>query len=423
MGKKSFLTIFLLWMAAGALVYADEVISIDINNYGNDIAFTGEAAVPGATQWIAFYEGWGVPMGSPRSANLRNAVTLPEIPEDIVAMTLDSTYAAQVWIGDDGQSHGYVGSGENTLLGDGFVNEGVPVGDDPNYARLAFFGGDLFGEVANEIHAYMGTFNMYVYGNTAGDFILSENGGARTTVKSVTGTTAGFVEGENYVVFPDVSIADPNSVRLYYTGQINGIQLVSKRTPKAIVRSDRTTDPNDYTINAADWDVAYDTNNRSDEEDYGVGSYYGPDNNADMVYVLDNGDYMEYDIFVAADDKGRYDLTVTMDTTYGATEIVLSLDGQTVGVLEGKANGPETVGPLPIVLFEGPHTLRWQSTGYYGGNIDDLIFTYVGPPDPEDCAAVYRYGANLAGDANGDCRVDFEDLNLILLEWARSYTL
>ena len=42
-------------LSIAAMASAVEVISIDINNYNNDVATTEEAAVPGATEWVVYY--------------------------------------------------------------------------------------------------------------------------------------------------------------------------------------------------------------------------------------------------------------------------------------------------------------------------------------------------------------------------------
>ena len=393
-------------LSIAAMASAVEVISIDINNYNNDVATTEEAAVPGATEWVVYYGGWGVPIGSPRSADLAEPGTVQP-----------STYAEQVWIGDPG-GHDYPGSGD-TLLGDGFQSSTPSptlTGSDPN---LAFLGVDL--GAGDGDHAYGGVFDLYVYGNSAGQFALADvNDTVFAGPVAVTGTTSGFVEGENYVKFTGVSIADPNSVRLVYSNVLNGIQLVStKDTPKVI--NPDSSDPNDYTITASVWDVAHDTNGRPDETDYGFGSYYGPDTFGDWAAVLDTGDAMEYDISIDSLAQGQYNLTIDMDTTYGETTLNLFLDGVAVGSLTGPAGGPVTVGPLPINLFQGMHTLRWESTGYYGGNIGDIVLNYVGDITLNDCADVYSYGLQLSGDINGDCRVNMDDLLLIVSEWTSDY--
>ncbi len=397
-----------------------EVISIDINNYGNDVAYIGEAAVSGATEWVVYYGGWGTPVGSPRSADLAEAkVHYPEAdPPDPYP---SSTYAEQVWLGDPG-GHGYPGSGD-TLLGDGFQSNTpspTSLSTDPN---IAFIGLDLFSGDQVGDDAYGGTFDMYVYGNSAGTFTLTNadpNGMVVIASGSVTGTTSGFVEGENYVVFSGVSIADPNSALLWYSNELNGIQLVStKQTPKVI--NPDSVDPNDYTITISDWDVAFDTNGRPDETNYGFGSYYGPDFYPGSVGILDTGDAMEYDVSIDAAAQGQYNLTIFMDTTYGATTLNFFLDGIPIGSLTGSAIGPETVGPLSFNLFTGMHTLKWQSTGYQGANLGNIVLNYVGPIILNDCADVYTYGLQLGGDITGDCRVDISDLALIVAEWTNDY--
>lgn len=400
MGKRKVLLAILMVTALVAVTSADEVISIDINNYGNDIAFSGEAAVPGAATWIAYEGGWGVPMGSPRSSGLAE-----------VGQIKASTYAAQVWVADAG-NHGYVTGSGTGLLDDGFVKN---TAQDPN---LAFIGADLFGDVTGQNFAYGGTFDVYVYGDSAGTFTLVDaNNVSIVPAELVTGTVSGFVEGQNYVVFENIEIASPNSVRILYSNELNALQLVKKSTPKAIIRDTATTDPNDYTVNAPNYSVAHDTNGRDDEIDYGVGTYYGPDLGDDQVYMLDTDDWMEYDILIDAANQGQYNLFVDLTGDYETT-LELYLDGNFLGTVTG-AN--TRIGPVALNLFTGTHVVKWRSTGMHGGNVDDVVFDYLGAIVLQDCADIYTYGLNLAGDLTGDCRVNLDDLALIADEWTANY--
>lgn len=396
MNRKKWLAIVWVCMGLAGTAPAVEVISIDINNYGNDTVYSGEAAVPGATKWVAYYGGWGVPLGSPRSANLASVGTIQ-----------GSTYAKQVWVGDYG-AHDYITGAGDGLLDDGFVSNTV---SDPN---IIFIGEDMFGSVAGQLHAYRGTFDMYVYGNSPGFFYLVDpNGVSLADVQEVTGTeTAGVFElGKNYVIFEDVSIAEPLSVVLVYTNELNGIQLVSKKVPFAV--SATATDPNDMTLNAPDYDVAYDTNGREGEN-----TFYGPDVSQDQVYYLDTGEYMEYDILVNAADEGQYALRIDVNTASGDVTLNIYLNGNLLGSLSQAQTGPATMGPLMVNLFEGRHVLRWQTPGLSGANIDNLVFEFVGPIVFNDCDEVYQYGFELPGDITGDCRVGIEDLAYIIADWA-----
>jgi hypothetical protein len=406
MKKHKLLMMVLMSLGLTGILQAAEVISIDINNYGNDVAYSGEAAVEGATEWVVYYGGWGVPLGSPRSANLAEARAYDPENDDPYPQ---STYAAQVWAGDLG-GHDYVTGAGDGLLDDGFAS--FPAGGDPN---IFFIGTDLFPQAAD--HAYGGTFDMYVYGNSAGDFYLTDpNGIVIAGPNSITGTeTAGvFESGKNYVVFEDVSIADPeNSVLLWYTNELNAIQLVSPKTP--FVVSSTATDPNDYTIVSTEWDVAFDTNARDDETEYGFGSYYGPDTYPGVVGILYTGDWMLYDLVVNPADKGQYNLSIDIFGDYTG-ELDLYLDENPIGTLSDTS-----AEPLLINLFAGMHTLRWESTGYHGDNVGGISLVYAGDITLEDCDDVYKYGYNLAGDLNRDCRVNLEDLVLIAAEWAQNY--
>ncbi len=416
MGTVKFLLAISLMVSIAAIASAGEVISVDINNYGNDTAYVGEAAVAGATEWVVYYGGWGEPVGSPSTDNLAEA-RVYDVPADPPPADPypASTYAEQVWVGDAG-GHAYVTGAGGGLLDDGFEPNSVGA-PDPN---LAFIGADLFGQLANDpLHAYGGTYDMYVYSNVAGDFTLTDANGIELAFGSVTGTTSGFVEGENYVVFEDVSIARPGSVFLYYSGQLNGLQLVNNaRVPFAV--SSTATDPNDNMIIAGDYTVAYDTNGREDELNYGVGSYFGPDVAGGAVYILHTNDSMEYEIVVDAANQGQYELTVDVDTSYGSLDLALTLDGHPLGTLSDSSSGPATMGPLALNLFEGTHLLQWQSD-YSGANIYNLAFAYAGAITLDNCEDVYTFGLELAGDANGDCRVNLDDLVLVVAEWTANY--
>lgn len=409
MEKKTFLVMALICLGLTGILRAAEVISIDINNYGNDTAYSSEAAVPGATEWVVYYGGWGVSAGSPRTDNLAEARAYDPDNEDPYPQ---STYAAQVWLGDPG-GHDYISGAGNGLLDDGFAKS--PSASDPN---IAFIGSDLFSAAGDS--AYGGTFDVYVYGDSAGDFYLTSLasdpnlGDVVIASGSVTGTTSGFVEGENYVVFEDVTIARPSSVRLWYTNELNAIQLVSTKEP--FVVNSTATDPNDYTIDSTAWDAAFDTNTREDEDGrYGFGSFYGPDSYPGWVGLLFTGDWMLYDLVVNPADQGQYELFVDIAGDYTG-EIDLFLDDNPVGTLDETSTDP-----ILINLFAGMHTLRWESTDYHGDNIGGISLVYVGGITLNNCEDVYTYGENLAGDINRDCRVNLEDLVLILDEWTNNY--
>ena len=413
---KTLIMAISMMVSIAAIASAVEVISIDINNYGNDTAYAGEAALPGATEWVVYYGGWGQPVGSPSTDNLAEAreydVPADPLPADPYPASI---YAEQVWVGDAG-GHAYVSGAGDGLLDDGF-EPNSPSDPDPN---LAFIGPDLFGRLYDDpLHAFGGTYDIYAYGNVAGDFYLTDANGIELAFGSVTGTTSGFVEGENYVVFEDVSIAQPGSVLLYYSGQLNGIQLVnSTKVPFAVSAS--STDPNDNTLASGDYTRAYDTNGRTDELSYGVGSYFGPDIAGGGVYLLHTGEWMEYEIVVDAADEGLYSLTVDTDTQYGDLTLEMFLDGSPVGSLDDDSGGPATAGPVQVALFAGTHTLRWEE-GYTGANVYSFLFTYLGPVEPADCAEVYAYGWQPVGDLTGDCRVNLDDLVLVVAEWAADY--
>jgi hypothetical protein len=394
MKKRKMLTILLLCLGIVGIASAVEVINIDINNYGNDTAYTGQGAYPGGSGWIVYYGGWGIAVGSQRSADLVNQG----------AGAAPSTYAEQVWIGDPG-GHGYIGSGE-TLLGDGFINSnprasGVTL-NDPN---IAFMGEGAYG----------GDFDVYVYGNTAGEFMLAD-GETILATQSVTGTVSGLVEGENYVVFENVPLGNPNMMRLYYSNEINGIQLISRKAPFAVIPSN---DPNDNLIDARNYDVAFDTNARSGEF-----NLYGPDI-ANYVHYLDTGEYMTYDIVVDAAAEGQYNLSADFVTYWGGAGLNIYLDDNLAGTLSQTQHNEDptvyrSVEDLPINLFQGTHTLRWACTQLYF-DVVRLRLTYVGAITLQNCDDVYLYGLQPAGDLNHDCRVNMADFVDVAANWLTNY--
>jgi hypothetical protein len=379
-------------LSIAAMASGVEVISIDINGYGSTAAYSGEAAVAGATEWVAYDSGWGIPAGSPRSADLAKDGTVQP-----------STYAEQVWIGDSGIDHNYV-YGEGTgLLDDGFVATGEP--------NLVLYGGGAYG----------GTFDVYIYGNSAGVFKLTDANDVNPAViaeGSVTGTvTPGvFAEGINYVRFENITIS--NRVLLWYSNELNGIQLVStKHTPK-IINPD-STDPNDYSILATAWDVAYDTNARGGES-----TLYGPDQGG-AIYFIDNGEYMEYDIWIDEAYEGQYALSADVGTQWGPAEMTVYLKDKTgsLGTLTApqQASGVHETTAVTVNLLAGLHTIKWAAES---NNIFfDLVrlkLNYLGPVVLTDCAEVKAYGLQPAGDINGDCRVDMMDLEALAAEWTES---
>lgn len=404
-GKVRYLTAMFLCIAS--MSFGVEVISVDINNYGNDTAYSGEAAVAGATEWVVYYGGWGEPAGSGRTADLARGGTVQ-----------GSTYAEQVWLGDTG-GHAYISGQSDGLLDDGFASSNPSLtltGSDPN---LTFIAAGMFADAAGG--AYGGTFDMYVYSDSAGYFMLADANAVDPLIYaegSVTGTTSGFVEGENYVVFRDITIDDANSLYLWYSNEINGIQLVGSRGVAKEINPD-SADPNDYYIDAVDYDFAYDTNARDGEL-----TLYGPDT-GEYVHYLDSGEFMGYDIYISPENEGRYDISALVVTKWGAAELKLYLDDYTsaMGTLS-YATLSSDVGETNAVrvnLFEGIHTVRWaaESTNIYF-DVVSLKFDYVGPIDMEDCDEVIFYGKKPAGDVNSDCVVNMDDLAVMISEWAAS---
>lgn len=394
MKKRRAWAVFLLCLMLSGAAGAVEIINIDLNNYGNEEAYSGPGAAGGRTDWIAFSGGWGIAAGSQRSANLVNQG----------AGRAASTYAEQVWIGDDGLGHGYIAGSGSGLMDDGFVNTGGAGGlNDPN---IAFLGEGAYG----------GTFDLIVYGSEAGTFTLADANDIIAS-KSVTGgVSEGFVEGGNYVVFENVPLGNPNMIRLFYTNVINGLQLVSRKTPVVIVPS---SDPNDNVIDARNYDVAFDTNAREGEI-----TVYGPDL-GNYVHYLDTGEYMIYDISVPEEAQGRYLLSADFVTYWGAAGLNLFLDGKPLGSLTQTQHDQDpsvyrSLEELPVNLFAGTHELKWSNTQLYF-DVVRLRLTYEGPISLDNCADVYLYELAPAGDLTSDCRVDLADLAILVNNWLVNY--
>lgn len=391
MKKLKLLTIVLFILGAGGAAMTAEVINIDLNGHGDDTPYVGNGAYDvGKSTWNVYYGDWGKPMGSDRSDMLA----------DFDEPCQPGIYAAQVWIGDPGTGHGYkAGSG---LMDDGFVaNPSV----EPN---ISLFGQD----------AYTGTFDIYVYGANDGTFTVKSP--TYDSTKDVNGVAppGEFVLGGNYVVFPTVRIDDTNTVKLSYTNELNGLQLVKLKQPVAI---HSVTD-----INAPNYDVAFDTNHREGEE-----QHFGPDGNDTRVVYIDNGEYMEYDITVDEANEGRYDVNAWVNTFYDrCRNLNVYLDDIWLGLLiyedDSTAYPPdydiEPTSSVSVNLFKGSHTFKWAHIGYnYGYDISHFRFTRTGEVIMNDCNDVYTYGLNYTGDLNGDCRVDYNDLTLIIDNWLINY--
>jgi hypothetical protein len=399
MMKMKLLTTVLIVLVAVGVVTAAEVINVDIRGYGNNAPYVGNGAYnvgPNAV-WTAYYGGFGVPVGSARSEGLVPSSTGGGLG------FFCSVYAAQVWIGDDGDHDYEYGSG---LMNDGFVaNPSL----NPN-PKLHIFGQD----------AYQGIYDIYVYGRDAGSFTLNYYG--TPTTKTVDGTApAGtFVQGGNYVIFSNVDInnANSNDVYLTYTNQLNALQLVKKKDPVNV--------QNGTIIAAANWDVAGERNIRSDDP-HG----FGPDIAGTEVGYLETGEFMGYDINVDAVNQGRYWISIDVNTAglYNANPLRIYLDDKVVGdvcdcnliTIIGKTTD------VSVNLFKGNHTVKWHlpfqainqfpHNGTTGFDVVDVNFTRIGSIAMTDCNEVDFYSANYPADLSGNCTVGLEDLALMVNNW------
>ena len=408
MKKKRLLTIFWICMWVVGSASAVEVINIDINNYNNNTGYAGPGPYTGGTEtWLPYYGGYGIALGSQRSANL--------IDESDTAGP--STYAEQVWIGDQGYHAYLTGGTEDTLMEDGFIANvpGTPGSlQDPNIVFLTGRG------------AYGGVFDMYVISDAAGSFTLTEHFGAKIRTDSLTGTeTEGVFElGKNYVVFEDVD-NDPNEMRLYYTNQINGIQLVSLKTPVVPVADDQVT----TVIDLRNYDVAFDTNNRSGET-----TTWGPDIGW-AVHYLAPTEYMTYDLDISTinGNAGQYSVSMDVQVKWSQAESDIYINNTYIGTCEFDhggtygEDGDETIYTTNEVVGNffandaAPTNLRWVQPVARYNELLTFNITYVGPLSIEDCNSIYDYGLNFGGDITGDCRVDMTDFLEVAEDWATSY--
>ena len=394
MRKMKLLTAILFCLGIAGMASAKEVINIDLNAQGNDIAYSGYAPTDvGTNIWRAYYDGWGKAMGSPRSANLAD-YNEPNKP---------GTYAAQVWIGDDANvAHDYLPGSGTGLMDDGFVKTGGSEDPDPNVR--------LWG-----IDAYGGTdpnFDIYVLSAEDGNFTLTSL--RRNETKHVDGGE------DNYAVFEDVNIADgPNAVTISYDNVLNGLQLVKLKDPVVIIKPP----PEQWIeINATEYDVAYETNRRA-----GEGQQFGPDlgvvYESDAVMYLDYDEYMEYDITVDDANQGWYEVYAVVDacSADAALDIYLVYRGNDIKmgtIRKTQENEPgwwSTDDPrVGFNLFAGDHSIKWVTSGpeiYF--NLKSLCLYRTGLVKDVNCSEVYKYGWNDPMDFDGDCHVDFNDLAVI----------
>jgi hypothetical protein len=402
MEKKKLLTVMVFCLIA-SLAMADDVISIDLNGYNDANAYSGEAAVPGATVWRAFSTGWGKAMGSPR------AVGLPDYNEPNTA----AIFATQVWIADPGTDHDWVPGSE--LMDDGFDANGVT---DPDIKLIALgwtIEGSAPGAGGSPLDqgAFGGTFDIYVYGS--GNFTLESPIYGPTTKEATGGFSGTFTENVNYVVFTGVLVDDSNEVSITYDGTINGLQLVKAKSP-----FDLTSSGGD--LDAINYDVARDTNRRMG----GGTSRFGPDlGDGTAVSFLDGGEWMEYDVNVAPADAGRYSVYALLNTVNGTTgtDFVVSVNGVEYGNLftDTQQEVINTTSVSDMRFFKGINTFKWQVSAERGYNINSFHFAYVGPLDM-NCPLVDLHGFDYAGDFNKDCIVDANDLAGIVDNWVSCYS-
>ncbi|MFA5423390.1 MAG: hypothetical protein WC374_05985 [Phycisphaerae bacterium] len=401
MEKRKLLTVVVFCLITG-LAFADNVISIDINGQGDANAYTGEAAISGATQWNVFDGGWGAPMGSPQTF-IDGVAYLPAINEP----NRPGIYASQVWIGDNGQNHDQYSDGITGMMNDGFDANGSPdpcislLGLGWNEARTNWYTGQPFG----------GVFDIYVYGTEAGDYTLRTAGGYGPTTLSISGGfNDDFNEGQNYVVFEDVPVDDGNEAMLTYTGNLTGLQLVEATTPTNI--------SNGTLLEASSYAVARDENNRTDEI-----RLFGPDVAGPNVFYFNTGEWMQYDLNVT--QSGKYTIKAYVevgDDVIDDPGWEMYVNGKYVGDLTRTSTTSGeyklTGNSVTANLFAGPQTFEWRLDCpdiYF--NLQSFQFVRTGAVAMPDCDAVYYEGYNYVSDFTGDCRVDANDLEDIAENW------
>jgi hypothetical protein len=412
MMKMKLLTTVLIVLAAVGFVTAAEVINVDIQGDINSAPYVGNGAydVGANAVWTAYYGTFGVPVGSARS----EALVLYDVP--LLQQYFSSVYAAQVWIGDNGELHDYYGSGTG-LMDDGYVAD---AGQSP---KIALFGAG----------AYQGVYDIYVYGAEAGSFTLTliRDGNTSNQTLPVDGDAneGMFEPGHNYVLFENVDINDSNSNNTYisYTNVINGLQLVKQKEPFAI-------EPNSLgliRIAAGNWDVAGERNTRATES-----ARFGPDTWFDdgngigrVVGYLDSGEFMGYDITVDEANEGQYQISLgVMGGTLGYINngsMYIYLDDRSIGEVNlATAATTGNIGETTKVtanLYKGSHTVRWFFSGYAGTNtgfsLADVNFVRIGPAVISNCADVVNYGFAITEDFNGNCVVALDDLALLVDNW------
>jgi hypothetical protein len=399
MMKMRLLAVVLFILGAAGVVLAAEVINVDIKGYNDNTPYVGNGAydVCDNAVWTAYSGGWGVPVGSAHSESLVGASVPP------LQQFYASVYAAQVWIGDNGQKHGYqYGSG---LMDDGFTAA------SPNEPNISIWGQD----------AYQGVYDIYVYGRDAGSFKLTHFGVTTTQTVSGDANAGEFKLGQNYVVFTnvDVNSANPADLYLTYTNKLNALQFVSKKSPFVI-------EPNAsglIQLAAGNWDVAGDRNTRTTEL-----ARFGPDTFVDtnvaagrQVGNLDIPEFMDYDITVKDTNQGQYNISLSISNDR-IGPVRMYLDDRYLGdvnYLGAIVPGGMKTTTVTANLFQGNHTVRWvvYSGSTTGANLAYVNFERIGNTVISNCADVANYGFTLTSDFSRNCAVGLEDLALLVDNW------
>jgi hypothetical protein len=404
MMKMKLLTVVLFILGAVEIALAADVINVDVKGYNDNIPYVGNGAYDvGEAVWTVFYGGWGVPVGSARSEGLAKSNQV----------WYCSVYAAQVWLGDNGQKHSYQwGSG---LMDDGFVAV------SPNEPNISIFGEG----------AFQGVYDIYVYGRDAGSFKLTRYGVTTTQTVSGDANAGKFELGHNYVVFPDVDVnnSNPADLLLTYTNKLNALQFVKKKSPVSVKDGTR--------IKAGNYDVAGERNmDSSGTQGFSPDIFADADPNDPNRYVgyIEPREFMGYDITLDDVNAGDYNVVAEVNTggTYPLSALGIYLDDRFISYVKYNKVLPPIgdTNAVTINLVKGNHTIKWRlppEVLTWGTNIVALKFQRLGNVVMNNCADVALYGllypADLtATDVNStpDCAVNIYDLDAMVSNWLKS---
>jgi hypothetical protein len=431
MEKRKLLSVVLFCLCFVGIALAEEVINVDLNAEGDDVAYTGEGAIAGETVWRAIYSGIGVAVGSERTANLANYDD-PNKP---------SIYAAQVWLDiPEGDLFDKVDDGTtgNELMDDGFEKSGTK---DP---CMSILGEPEDAEL--EAGAYNGTYDIYVYCSLPTTVTLKSPAIGSSSDSVAVAYAGGAITAANYVVFDDVVIddgevgvaGDANTVTIVWNNIINGITLV-KQKPILEIDNSYSDSENAMYLLPTEYDEAKETNARVGEgqpfgPDNGIASNVEPNYSGPALFYLDASEYMIYDFHCSDSNAGKYyieadiipvgenDASLLIYYYNGVTEQEIEIGQLTytnLGGVEGRLQPTDT--PLEFNIFAGEGYIKWLLGPQRFFNLVDLRLYYSDELDMQTCDDVYFYKYNYASDYAKNCKVDYDDLYRITSNWVQCY--